>query len=117
MSVFLLSLTESLARAIALQSSAFGLYPYFQGVFRIKTTGYFIGFHRSFAVHAILSSIPDTGEIRHISVFYSASQSLSRVMASQKHAYIILTPLNPTFIQYNWGLQRYTFFSYFCSKT
>ena len=24
-------------------------------------------------------------------------------MSSQKHAYMILTPLNPTFIQQNWG--------------
>ena len=24
-------------------------------------------------------------------------------------------PLNPTFIQQNWGMQGYTYFSYFCS--
>ena len=29
-------------------------------------------------------------------------------VSSRKHACIILTPLNPTFIQYNWGLQGYT---------
>ena len=27
------------------------------------------------------------------------------------------TPLNPTFILQNWGMQGYTYFSYFCSKT
>ena len=26
-------------------------------------------------------------------------------------------PLNPTFIWQNWGLQGFTYFSYFCSKT
>ena len=31
---------------------------------------------------------------------------VSTILAtSRKHAYIILTPLNPTFIKYNWGLQ------------
>ena len=27
------------------------------------------------------------------------------------------TLLNPTFIQQNWGMQGFTYFSYFCSKT
>ena len=27
------------------------------------------------------------------------------------------TPLNPTFIKQNWGMQGCTYFSYFCSKT
>ena len=31
-------------------------------------------------------------------------------ISSRKHAYIILTPLNPTFIQKNWGFQGYTLF-------
>ena len=36
---------------------------------------------------------------------------------SGKHVRVIFTPLYPTFIQQNWGLQGYTYFSYFCSKT
>ena len=35
---------------------------------------------------------------------------------SRKHAYIILTPLNPTFIYQNWGLQGYTLFFLFLIK-
>ena len=35
---------------------------------------------------------------------------------SRKHAYIILTPLNPTFIYQNWGLQGYTLFFLFLLK-
>ena len=30
------------------------------------------------------------------------------LLPSRKHAYIVLTPLNPTFIQWNWGFQGYT---------
>ena len=37
--------------------------------------------------------------------------------SSRKHAYIILTPLNPTFIQENWGLKGYTIFFLFLLKT
>ena len=33
--------------------------------------------------------------------------------SSRKHAYIILDPLNPTFIQKNWGLQGCTLFFIF----
>ena len=36
--------------------------------------------------------------------------------SSRKHAYIVLTPLNPTFIQQNWGLQEYTLFFLFLLK-
>ena len=36
--------------------------------------------------------------------------------ASRKHAYIILTPLNATFIKYNWGLQGHTLFFLFLLK-
>ena len=36
---------------------------------------------------------------------------------SRKHAFIILTPLNPTFIQLNWGLQGYTLFFLFLLKS
>ena len=36
--------------------------------------------------------------------------------ASRKHAYINLTPLNPTFIQQNWGLQEYILFFLFLLK-
>ena len=36
--------------------------------------------------------------------------------ASRKHTYIILTPLNPTFVQWNWGLQGYTLFFLFLLK-
>ena len=39
--------------------------------------------------------------------------------SSQKHAYIMLTPLNPPFIQYwglNWGLKGYTLFFLFLLK-
>ena len=35
------------------------------------------------------------------------------VSSSRKHAYINLTPLNPTFIQKIWGLQGYTLFFLF----
>ena len=39
-------------------------------------------------------------------------------MASQKHAYIILTPLNPNFFYSKTGIYRgIHYFSYFCSKT
>ena len=37
-------------------------------------------------------------------------------LLSRKHTYIILTPLNPNFISWNWGLQGYTFFFLFLSK-
>ena len=40
-----------------------------------------------------------------------------RRMSSRDHAYIILTPLNPTFIQKNWGWQGYTLFFLFLLKT
>ena len=33
------------------------------------------------------------------------------------HVREVSTPLNPTFILKNWGLQGYIYFSYFCSKT
>ena len=36
--------------------------------------------------------------------------------SSQKHTYIILTPLYPTFIKQNWGLQGYTLFFLFLLK-
>ena len=36
--------------------------------------------------------------------------------ASRKRTYIILTPSNLTFIQYNWGLQGYTLFFLFLLK-
>ena len=36
---------------------------------------------------------------------------------SRKHAYIILTPLNPTLMLYNWGLQGYILFFLFLLKT
>ena len=35
---------------------------------------------------------------------------------SRKHAYIILTPLNPILIQLKWGLQGYTLFFLFLLK-
>ena len=35
---------------------------------------------------------------------------------SRKHAYLVLTPLNPTFIQQNWGLQEYTLIFWFLLK-
>ena len=38
-------------------------------------------------------------------------------LSSGKHVHAIYIPLNPTFIQKNWGMQGYTYFSYFCSKT
>ena len=37
-------------------------------------------------------------------------------MSPRKHTYIILTLLNPTFIQWNWGLQGYTLFFLFLYK-
>ena len=37
--------------------------------------------------------------------------------SSGKHVRVIYTPLYPTFIQQNWGMPGYTYFSYFCSKT
>ena len=36
---------------------------------------------------------------------------------SGKRACAIYTLLNPTFKYKNWGMQGYTYFSYFCSKT
>ena len=36
--------------------------------------------------------------------------------SSRKHAYIIVTPLNPTFIDWKWGLQGYTLFFLFLLK-
>ena len=38
-------------------------------------------------------------------------------LPSRKHAYVILTPLNPTFIQQNLSLQGYTIFFLFLHKT
>ena len=35
---------------------------------------------------------------------------------SRKHAYTILTPLNPTIMKQNWGLQGYTLFFLFLLK-
>ena len=35
---------------------------------------------------------------------------------SRKHAYIFFTPLNPTFMWWNWGLQGYTLFFLFLLK-
>ena len=35
------------------------------------------------------------------------------IFSSIFHAYIVLTPLNPTFMQYSWGLQGIHYFSYF----
>ena len=40
----------------------------------------------------------------------------TQATASRKHTYIILTPLNTTFILQNWGLQGYTLFFLFCWK-
>ena len=40
----------------------------------------------------------------------------NKTPTSRKHVYIILTPLNPTFILYNWGLQGYTLFFLFLLK-
>ena len=34
----------------------------------------------------------------------------------RKHTYIVLTPLNPTFIEWNWGLHGYTSFFLFLLK-
>ena len=39
------------------------------------------------------------------------------LMSSGKQVHEKNTPLNPTFIQKRWGLQGYSYFSYFCSKT
>ena len=68
------------------------------------------------------------GHKRHTRIYNNRSEKLLRVLcfycglwhvnclswfvcsSSRKHVYIILTPLNPTFIQWNWGLQRYTLF-------
>ena len=38
------------------------------------------------------------------------------VSASRNQTYIILIPLNPTFVWYNWGLQGYTLFISFLLK-
>ena len=46
----------------------------------------------------------------------SASETQGSKCASRKHAYIILTPLNPTFKKKNGGLLGYHYFSYFCLK-
>ena len=50
-------------------------------------------------------------------VFAQTEQNLYCArFASRKHAYIVLTPLNPTFISENWGLQGYTLFFLFLLK-
>ena len=47
-------------------------------------------------------------------IFFSLP--LRCISSLRKHAYIVLTPLNPTFIQWNWGLQGYTSFFLFLLK-
>ena len=48
----------------------------------------------------------------HIPKHVSVSRKIP-LFSSQKHAYTVLTPLNSTFVQQNWGLEGYTllFFS------
>ena len=41
----------------------------------------------------------------------------NKMVTSQKHAYIILTPLNPTFNSKTGVYRGIHYFSYFCSKT
>ena len=58
---------------------------------------------------------PTGGEERTIAtdkVFFSTPKYWL-FLSSQKHAYIILTPLNPIFIQWNWGLQGYIYIFFF----
>ena len=45
------------------------------------------------------------------------NKDYKQICPSRKQTYIILTPLNPTFIWQNWGLQGYTLFSLFLLKT
>ena len=49
--------------------------------------------------------------VRAIEVYAASNADVSR-----KHAYIILTPVNPTFILYNRDLQVYTLFFLFLPK-
>ena len=44
------------------------------------------------------------------------ARSDRRLGSARKQAYIMLTPLNPTFILQNWGLQGYTLFFLFLLK-
>ena len=44
------------------------------------------------------------------------SDALKHRFHITKTYFIILTPLNPTFIQYNWGSQGYTLFFLFLLK-
>ena len=48
---------------------------------------------------------------------YKKHNRYMHVTPSRKHAYIILTPLNPTFIQKNLGLEGYTLFFFILLKT
>ena len=65
------------------------------------------------------------GNISNLGTFWKFSKcNRSKIIRSNKivkhsslkHAYIVLTPLNPTFIQLNWGLQGYTLIFLFLLK-
>ena len=47
----------------------------------------------------------------------STSKVKVKTSAAGKHVCVMYTPLYPTFMKLNWGMQGYTYFSYFYSKT
>ena len=69
-----------------------------------------------------LMGFPENGDMGHSpeKSSFTTANALKQVKlyhwTSQKHAYIILTPLNPTFIYQNWGLQGCTLFFLFLLK-
>ena len=63
------------------------------------------------AVWSFIFSFSPTNE--RICLRYRTNVRLRYQCSIKKHAYIILIPLNPTFIWYNWDFQGFTFFSYF----
>ena len=67
-------------------------------------------------IYLILSSIVSTlfGKWELVALFFFGVWLM--YCPSRKHAYIILTPLNPTFIKYTGVYRGVLYFSYFCSK-
>ena len=65
-------------------------------------------------IHLYNKNLPQTHvnyPVFHFRFVFAHYHSI--LYTSRKHAYIISTHLNPTFIQKNWGLQGYTLFFLF----
>ena len=54
--------------------------------------------------------------IIHCSEYLYTELCCPKTQTSGKHAHVIYTPLKPTFILHNWGMQGYTFFLIFAPK-